>query len=244
MPELAETSHEPEFAIVNTDEAKSARKCLPASVQGCLMDIIDSLAENPGAYPHRITKIGRTGNIFIYTHPLPVLEITYEIDYDTKRIYLLHFAAPVLEVRKPVFISYCHKDKDWLEKLKTWLSELEKQDLIKIWDDTDLKGGDDWKEEIDKSLSAAKAAVLLVTQNFLASDFIGKNELPPLLEAAATKGVKILWIAVSLSTVKDTGIIRYQAVNDPSHPLDSLPPQEQDKAFLQIYEGIKQVIQQ
>ena len=243
MPELAEACSEPEFAIVNTPEGKVARKSLPASVQGCLLDIIDSLAENPGAYSHRIKKIGRTGNIFIYSHPLPLLEITYEIDYDTKRIYLLHFAAPVLEVRKPIFISYCHKDKDWLEKLKTWLRELEKQDLIKIWDDTDIKAGDLWKEEIDKSLSAAKVAVLLVTQNFLASNFIGKNELPPLLEAAATKGVKILWIAVSESTVNDTVIIRYQAVNDPSHPLDSLPPPEQNKAFHQIYEGIKQVLQ-
>jgi hypothetical protein len=244
MPELAVACSEPEFAIVNTNEAKAARKSLPAAVQGCLLDIIDCLAENPTAYPHRIKKIGRTGNIFIYTHPLPLLEITHEIDYENKRIYLLHFAAPVLEVRKPVFISYSHKDKEWLEKLKTWLSELEKHDLIKIWDDTEIKAGDLWKEEINKSLSTAKAAVLLVTQNFLASDFIGNNELPPLLEAAATKGVKILWIAVSESTVRDTDIPKYQAVNDPSHPLDSLPVPEQNKAFLQIYEGIKQVIQQ
>ena len=244
MPELAQASPEPEYALVNTNEAKAARKSLPIAIQGSLLDIIDSLAENPGAYPHRIKKIGRTGNIFIYTHPLPLVEITYEIDYDNKRIYLLHFAAPVLEVRKPVFISYSHKDKEWLEKLKTWLSELEKQDLIKIWDDTEIKAGDLWKEEINKSLSAAKAAVLLVTQNFLASEFIGKNELPPLLEAAATKGVKVLWIAVSESTVHDTDIKNYQAVNDPAHPLDSLTPPEQNKAFLQIYEGIKQVLQQ
>jgi hypothetical protein len=150
----------------------------------------------------------------------------------------------VLEVRKPVFISYSHKDKEWLEKLKTWLSELEKKDLIKIWDDTEIKAGDLWKEEINKSLSAAKAAVLLVTQNFLASDFIRNDELPPLLEAAATRGVKILWIAVSESTVRDTDISRYQAVNDPYHPLDSLPVPEQNKAFREIYEGIKQVVRQ
>jgi TIR domain len=243
MPEPAPQCQEPEFAIVNTNEAKAARKSLPAAIQGCLFDIIDCLAENPAAYPLRIKKIGRTGNIFIYTHPLPLLEITYEIDHDNKRIYLLHFAAPVLEVSKPVFISYSHIDREWLDKLKTWLSELEKQDLIKIWDDTEIRAGDLWKEEINKSLGAAKAAVLLVTQNFLASDFIRNNELPPLLEAAATKGVKILWIAVSESTVDDTDLKKYQALNDPDHPLDSLNPPDQNKTLRKIYDEIKQVLQ-
>jgi hypothetical protein len=245
MPEPATQCSEPEFAIIHTNEAKAERKLLPPALQGCLLDVIDCLSENPNpeAYPLRIKKMGKTGNIFIYKHPLPRLEITYEIDYDNKRINLLHFVAPVLEVRK-VFISYSHKDREWLDRLKIWLTELEKQDLIKFWDDTEIRAGDLWKEEINKSLGAAKAAVLLVTQNFLASDFIGKNELPPLLEAAATKGVKILWIAVSESTVDDTDLKKYQALNDPDHPLDSLNPPDQNKTLRQIYDEIKQVLRQ
>ncbi len=62
-----------------------------------------------------------------------------------------------------MFISYSHADAEWLEKLKKFLKPLENEDKIKIWDDKEIKPGDQWEEEIEKSISAAKAAVLLVT---------------------------------------------------------------------------------
>jgi hypothetical protein len=134
-------------------------------------------------------------------------------------------------------------DAEWLEKLKKFLKPLENEDKIKIWDDKEIKPGDQWEEEIEKSISAAKAAVLLVTQDFLTSKFISENELPLLLAGANERGVEIFWIAVSSSTYEDTELSKYQSVNDPENPLDTLDPPAQNKELKKIYSKIKNVIE-
>ncbi len=84
--------------------------------------------------------------------------------------------------------------------------------------------------------------MLLVTQDFLISEFITKNELPQLLRKAENEGLRILWVAVKPSVYADTEIGKYQALNDPSKPLASLEPAELDQQMFEIYQKIKQVI--
>lgn len=111
---------------------------------------------------------------------------------------------------------------------------------IKLWDDTRIKAGSLWREEIEKSLATAKAAVLLVSPDFLASDFISAHELPRLLEAAKDEGLKILWLAVRSSMYQNTEIERYQALNDPLRPLAEFSAPLKDKALVEICERIKE----
>lgn len=230
------------YAYKYSKDARITRNALPTSTQIELAKVIDLLADNPKAFPSRTHPIGSSGSIYIYRHPSPSLEITYELNDEQKILFLLHFAAPVIELTKPIFISYSHKDTEWLDKFKKFLLPLERQGLIRVWDDTEIKSGSNWLSEIQNSLSTAKIAILLISQNFISSEFISHEELPSLLESAKEKGTAIVWIAVSSSTVNDTPIAEYQAANDPENPLDMLPEPQQNRVFMKIYDQIKTVV--
>ena len=88
-----------------------------------------------------------------------------------------------------VFVSYSHADQRWLERLKVHLTPLHKQPEIDVWEDTRIKVGSKWRKEIQDAVNRANVAVLIISADFLASDFIRTNELPPLLKAAAKNRV-------------------------------------------------------
>ena len=155
-------------------------------------------------------------------------------------------ASPVASLpslRDYIFISYNHKDKRWLDKLHVFFAPLVRQEKIHPWSDVQISPGADWRKEIQEALVCAKVAVLLVSPHFLASDFIAKEELPPLLKAAEQGGLTILWIAVSASLYTETEIANYQAVNDPSRPLDSFKPSQVHQELVHICEYIKRAME-
>jgi hypothetical protein len=147
--------------------------------------------------------------------------------------------------RNTVFISYSRSDKKWLDRLMVHLRPLVRDDKIKVWNDTMLKPGTKWKEEIDKVLKVAKVAILLVTADFLASDFIATDELPPLLKAAQDEGAVILPVIVSACRfLQHIELSQFQAVNAPSDPLINMKSGRREAMYVNITEAVEEALKQ
>ena len=71
-----------------------------------------------------------------------------------------------------VFISYSHKDEQWKDRLVTQLGVLQQQGYLDVWDDRRIEAGTDWFKEIEDAIHVASVAILMISANFLHSNFI------------------------------------------------------------------------
>lgn len=153
----------------------------------------------------------------------------------TPSAFLFERAAAEREKNPNVFISYSHSDREYVDRLLVHLKPLEKEGLIDLWVDTRLRAGDRWKKEIEKALSRATVAILLVSADFLASNFITDNELPPLLRNAEEKGTRIVPLILKpCRFARDKNLRHFQAINDPMQSLVLLSPGEQEVFYDQV----------
>ena len=84
-----------------------------------------------------------------------------------------------------VFISYAHEDDELRKKFITHLSPLEGE-IISTWHDREIPGGAEWDTAIDERLNSADLILLLISSDFMASNYCKQIEIPRALERHAT----------------------------------------------------------
>jgi hypothetical protein len=145
--------------------------------------------------------------------------------------------------RDQVFISYAHIDQeeiDWIKKLQRHLGLFKRTGAVDVWHDKRIKPGSVWRNEIETALARARVAVLIVGPGFLGSDFIATKELPPLLQAAASAGVRILILVVGYCNYDKSELEPYQTFNDPSKPLEDLTEPQRNKVLSEFSAAIEE----
>jgi internalin A len=145
---------------------------------------------------------------------------------------------------KQVFISYSHKNPDWYQKLKIHLDGIPHIDSqIDIWDDHRIDKGGKWKDEILAALDCARVGILLVSQEFLASEFIRNEELPRLLKSAEEKGTKLLVLIIDHCIFNlIPHLSELETMNPPDKSLSEMTKSEQDKCFVNVVEEVVQAL--
>jgi hypothetical protein len=76
-----------------------------------------------------------------------------------------------------IFVSYSHRDESHRQALETHLASLMRQDLISAWHDGKILPGAEWAEEIDRQLASSQIIPLLISPEFIASEFCYSREL-------------------------------------------------------------------
>jgi internalin A len=138
---------------------------------------------------------------------------------------------------RQIFISYSHQDRNWMELVRTHLKPLERLGRVVAWDDRQIAAGTRRRDEIQSALEKAHAGLMLVSPNFLASDFIHDQEFQPLLAKP-----NIFWIPVSDSSYHLTALEEIQAVHDPGRPLARLTAAKRDEALVEVVKKLEAVL--
>jgi len=144
--------------------------------------------------------------------------------------------------RTKVFISYSHEDRRALKDLSVHLVMLERNQRIDYWDDTKITPGQDWRLAIEQALDEAKVAILMISATFLASDFITKYELPPLLAAEKEDGLLVIPVILSPCLFEESELSKFKAINDPDKTLDSMTRVRRTKVWVRLAKHILSVL--
>src|SRR2546429_576860 len=143
-----------------------------------------------------------------------------------------------------IFFCYTHEDEKLLKKLKTHLRPLQRQGLIDIWHDRDISAGREWEREIDKQLNSAQIILLLISPDFMNSDYCYSIEMQRALERHERGEARVIPIILRWALWKETPIGKLQALPKAGKPLTDRGRRTLDYALCDVAEGISTVIKE
>lgn len=145
--------------------------------------------------------------------------------------------------RTRIVICYAERDRRWLERLQIHLKPLQMQDLIDPWDNTRILPGQLYRDEVERALSTARAVILLVSADLLASGSIIGNELPSILYRHEKAGAAVLPLILRPCLFRQSPLKEFQAFNSPPElPLTSLKRVEREALLVRVAETVANML--
>ena len=148
-------------------------------------------------------------------------------------------ATPAAPTRPyQVFISYAREDDAQVKKLKAHLRSMELDGLIKIWTDEEILTGDAWRDDIQQQIDKTDIMLLIMSPDFINSDFIQRVELKQALQRKVDG--KSLVVPVYLRRV-DLPEFLSRLQRTPRQTAVASAP-DVDEAWYQVAQDIKKLI--
>ena len=146
--------------------------------------------------------------------------------------------------KRPLKIVFCyaHEDEFLLNRLKAHLRPLQRQRLIEMWHDREINAGIEWKKEIDNAFNTADIILLLVSVDFINSEYCYDVELQKAMERHRHEEVCV--IPIILRPTSWQGIFgELQALPTDGKPIESTNWYNLDTALYNVVEGIQKVLE-
>ncbi len=141
-----------------------------------------------------------------------------------------------------VFMSYSHKDKGLREELAAHLSNLRRQGLISDWYDGDIAPGSEIKDEIQTHLHKAKLILLLISADFMASEFCYSLEMQQAIARHQAKQARVIPIIVRPTDWEGAPFSHLKALPTDGKPVTDWP--SHDNAFADVMKGLRTAIKE
>jgi len=141
-----------------------------------------------------------------------------------------------------LFLSYAHEDEHLLKELEKHLSSLKRQGLISHWHDRDIQAGQEWAHEIDRHLNAAQIIFLLVSPDFMDSDYCYSVEMERAMERHEAGDASVVPIILRPTYWVDAPFGKLQALPKSHKPITSW--ESRDEAFFEIVTDIRGMLKE
>jgi len=141
-----------------------------------------------------------------------------------------------------LFFSYSHRDEVLRDELARHLKNLEREGMIRTWHDRRIDAGREWEGEISENLEKADIVLLLISSDFIASDYCYDREMTRALELHDAGETRVIPVILRPMDWQTERLARLQAL-----PTDAKPVTEwtdQDTAFLDVTRGIRRVVEE
>lgn len=138
------------------------------------------------------------------------------------------------------FISYSHCDDLYRERLEIQLTMLKRQEIISSWTDRKITPGEEWDGQIDKNLEAAHIILLLISPDFLASEYCYDKEMQRAMEKHESRESIVIPILIRPCDWTSAPFSKLQVL--PSEAKEVSKWINADDAWLDILNGIKNTI--
>lgn len=143
--------------------------------------------------------------------------------------------------RVKVFLSYSHVDEKFKEKLDIHLAPLKRSNKkLEVWQDRELKAGTKFDEEIKKHLKEDDIIILLISADFINSDYCYEVEMKTAFERMEKKEAVVVPVIVRPCYWKKTPLGDIQALPKDGNPISKY--QDEDDAYVEIVESISNII--
>jgi tetratricopeptide (TPR) repeat protein len=146
-----------------------------------------------------------------------------------------------MEESVKLFISYSHRDEALRQQLDKHLAPLKRQKVIEAWHDRQIPAGTEWANEIDENLRNADIVLLLVSPDFVASDYCSNTELEIAMSRHQQGAAIIIPVVLEPCDWSWLPFAKFQAFPKDALAVTSWP--NQNEAFLNVATGIRKVAQ-
>ncbi|MBV8673376.1 MAG: toll/interleukin-1 receptor domain-containing protein [Acidobacteriaceae bacterium] len=149
-------------------------------------------------------------------------------------------AQPRAVLPLKLFLSYSHRDEDLCEKFLVHLSQLKRDGLIEPWHDRRITAGSEWAGAIDDHLNSAHIIILLVSADFLASDYCNDIEMTRALERSRKGEAHVVAAILKPCDWETSRFAKLQALPKGGKPVVDWPTP--DHGFLDAVKGLRRLI--
>lgn len=142
---------------------------------------------------------------------------------------------------KRIFYSYSCKDEEFRIQLQNHLTNLRREGVITEWHFREISAGKEWEGEIDRNLNSADVILLLISSDFLASDYCYDVEMTRAMQRHNAEEACVIPIILRPVEWEKTPFRKLQALPKDGKPVTRW--KDQDEAFLNIAKGIRKAIE-